>query len=107
MLPSPVWHAGRGQRRWLWISGRYQHSSWAVALDRNEAGVPSFQAELMLGLSSHFAWGFRAEPATGSLGFITIWRRSSFLLRTSHLAHPDLGLTHRWCLAFGRLEWIW
>jgi hypothetical protein len=107
LLPSPAWHAGRGQRRWLWITGRLQQTRWAVALDRSESGVPSFQAELLLGLTSGFAWGFRSEPVTGSHGFITIWRRSSFLLRTSHIAHPDLGLTHRWSLAFGRLGGIW
>lgn len=107
VLTPPTWYDGRGQQRWCWLSGRFGEACWAVALDRSEDGVPSFQTELLLALTAGFAWGARAEPATGSLGFTTVWRRSSLLVRSSHLAHPELGLTHRWSVSLGLLDGVW
>jgi len=107
LLAPPTWHDGRGQQRWCWLSGRFGDACWAVTLDRSENGVPSFQTEILLALTAGFAWGARAEPATGSLGFITVWRRFSLLVRSSHLAHPELGLTHRWSVSLGVLDGIW
>jgi hypothetical protein len=48
------------------------------------------------------ALGLRADPATGILGLTLVWLGAGVMIRTSHLAHPDLGLTHRFQVGFGR-----
>ena len=41
-------------------------------------------------------------PSPGTDGLNTAWSWRGVLLRTSHLVHPALGLTHRWSLTLGR-----
>jgi hypothetical protein len=35
------------------------------------------------------------------MGAGLLWQRGALRLRSSHLAHPDLGLTHRFEVALG------
>ncbi len=107
LMPPPPWHATRSQRRWLLLAGRLELTRWAVAVDRSGTGTPSLQADLLFRVGAGFACGLRGELATGSMGLTTTWKLSGFLLRTSHVAHPDLGLTHRWSLAWGALGNLW
>ncbi len=107
LLSPALWHGGRRQRRWLCLAGRLDGARWALALDRNGKGTPALQADYLVRVDAGLALGLRAEPSTGSVGFTSVWRWSSWLLRTSHVAHPALGLTHRWSLTWGVLGGIW
>jgi len=107
LLPPPSWQGGRSQRRWLCVAGRLDGARWALAVDRDGSGVPSFQVETIVKVAGGLAWGLRSEPTTGSIGMTTCWLWSHLLLRTSHVVHPDLGVTHRWSLTWGNLLEIW
>lgn len=100
----PPWHGERSQRRWLLITGGRPGLCGALAIDRGGTGQPSLQLALLGRAAPVVALGLRSEPATGSLGLTTVWRRRGWLLRSSHLAHPDLGITHRWSLTWGHWE---
>jgi hypothetical protein len=107
LLPPSSWQGGRQQRRWLRVAGRLVGARWALALDRSGMGVPSFQIGAIVKVAGGLGWGVRSEPSTGSVGITTCWLWSSWLLRTSHIAHPDLGVTHRWSLTGGHLAGVW
>jgi hypothetical protein len=107
LTSPPPWQGERCQRRWLLLTARASGVAWALGVDRSGAGVPSLQGELCVRLHPAVATGVRSEPATGSLGRVTVWRRGRWLLRSSHVAHPALGLTHRWSLLWGALEGVW
>ena len=104
LLPPPPWYGNYGLRRCLLVSGGDGRLAWAVACDRAASGRPHWQASVTTRASAALAVGLRAEPRTGSVGFTTAWRRRNLLLRSSHLMHPDLGITHRWSVTVGRLE---
>lgn len=100
--PAPVWYGQHGLRRWLLVSGAGDAWVWAAAVDRAVDGTPSLQGELLLKLAPNGALGLRLEPATGTVGLTTAWRKGAVLLRTSHALHPELGPTHRWGLVVER-----
>ncbi len=93
---APVWHSSRGRYRWASVAGMAGCWGWAVAFDRVQDGPIQLQAALSWRVAEGVCCGLRADPSTGTCGWTTAWRRGSLLLRTSHLAHPDLGVTHRW-----------
>ncbi|MFH1842759.1 MAG: hypothetical protein ABIF77_06090 [bacterium] len=98
--------------RWLELHGRGQQLCWCLALDRSGMRVPALQFAVLARVANGVGFGVRAEPATGSLGGSTVWLRGdgtagSWLVRTSHVMHPDLGLTHRWYLAWGNVGAAW
>ncbi len=72
----------------------------AAAVDLDSGRSPTVGLEWNLGLGEA-ALGLRADPATGTLGPVLTWRRGPLLVRTSHLAHPYLGVTHRVQLGLG------
>jgi hypothetical protein len=92
----------RAWRRWLGVTGGGGDLVWAVAVDRSGTGRPAIQLELTARLATGCGLSCRAEPATGTVGINTAWLWRGALLRTSHLVHPDLGVTHRWSLTLGR-----
>lgn len=98
----PSWHGDRGLRRWIMVAGRTSATAWAVALHRRGDGTPTLQAEALFSLAPGMAWGARWDAASGSAGFCTAWKRAGLVLRSSHLAHDDLGITHRWSLGVAR-----
>jgi hypothetical protein len=106
LLAPPPWYGDRGLRRWLKLHGTVPRGLWAVAMDRRGDGAPVIQVEAVLAPGGPAAIGLRAEPATGSFGMTTAVRWRSWLLRSSHVVHPDLGPTHRWSLAAGAVEAI-
>ncbi len=99
----PRWWAGRVRRRWLTVRGENRLWRWAAAFDRRDRGEVQVQGELALRLGAAASAGVRADPVTGTCGWIWAVRRGRLLLRGSHLVHPDLGATHRWqcCLLAG------
>jgi len=107
LLPPPTWHGRRSQRRWLLAAGRFRGGWWAAAVDRSGTGEPSLQMAFVVRVRRGVGLGLRGDPATGSLGITTAVSGSAWLVRSSHLVHPDLGLTHRWSLTWGKLGGAW
>ncbi len=111
LLDVPSWHGSRSWRRWLRIEHRTAGVVGALALDRRGNGAPAAQLELQVrlvaGAETGAGVGLRLEPACGAAGFTTAWRRRAWLIRSSHLVHPDLGVTHRWSLTAGSFEAAW
>ena len=101
----PPWFGSRGRRALgsLSLLRPDKGLGLGLALDRRGDGTPGLSLELSLGLSERFGLGLRADPPTGSLGPTTVWRSGPLLIRTCHVAHPDLGLTHRFSLTVGNL----
>lgn len=74
----------------------------ALRLDVAADGRPVFGWEALAGLGGSLGVAWRADRASGAMGGGLIWRSARLRLRTSHLAHPDLGLTHRIEIGVGR-----
>ena len=101
LTPPPPWYGPTAARRWLLVTGGLEGVAWGLAVDRTTAGRPIVQIDLTVRVGPRAALGLRAEPVTGSVGLTTAWYHRYWLLRTSHLIHPELGVTHRWYLATG------
>lgn len=101
VTPAPPWYGETGVRRWLLVQGGAPGWLWAVAVDRDPAGRPALQGEILLQLAPRAALGLRCEPATGTVALSTAWRAPRLVLRSSHALHPDLGPSHRWGLLLG------
>ncbi len=104
----------------LWASGNW--SDHAVRQSRIRFGffwdsyavAGAFDKKSNLGwalgleLSTVLAHGIgltvRVDPDTGSLGPGALFAWGQMLLRTSHVVHPELGITHRVTLTTGALE---
>ncbi|MBK8165912.1 MAG: hypothetical protein IPK64_08100 [bacterium] len=67
----------------------------SLSLDVGEDGSPAFGWEAMAGLGGGLGLAWRSDRASGAVGGGLVWRRGRVRVRTSHLAHPELGLTHR------------
>ncbi|MHB8078663.1 MAG: hypothetical protein ACYDIE_05345 [Candidatus Krumholzibacteriia bacterium] len=104
LLPAPDWYGRGGVRRWWSFAAARGDAAWCLALDRDARGAPLLEGEGALRLADRCGVGLRWEPATGTLGLTTAWLWRGLLLRSSHLAHPVLGVTHRWSLGVGRGE---
>ena len=101
---SPPWFGRLGRRDLASVSLLRPDAGLGLglAVDRRGDGTPGLSLELSIGLADRFGLGVRADPPTGSIGPITMWRTGRLLVRTSHVTHPDLGLTHRVSLTVGR-----
>ena len=62
---------------------------------RRLSGDLTLDLDLYWRLAASLALELRLDPASGALGPGLHLRRGRLLLRTSHLAHPQLGVTHR------------
>lgn len=76
----------------------------ALGLDMGDDGRPALGWEALCGLSRGLGISWRVDRTSGSIGVGLLWRRGPLRLRTSHLAHPELGLTHRFELTVGAAE---
>ncbi len=92
------------RRRWLELRGRRGRLAWALAVDRRRVDAPTARVALLARCVPGLALGLLGEPATGTLGLTTAWARGGLVLRSSHLCHPALGITHRWMLLLGRVR---
>ncbi len=75
----------------------------AFVIDRNDDGTPNIGFHLLLAVGSGVGLELRADSATGSLGPGLSLVRGSLMLRTSHVIHPHLGVTHRLLLVVGKI----
>jgi len=91
---------GDARRPLARIQGWQGPMALAAALDLKPDQTPTVSLEWNLGWGGG-ACGLRADPATGSLGPVLVFRRGRLLVRTSHLSHPVLGVTHRVQLGLG------
>lgn len=101
VLEPPEWHGRAGRRELLratWIGGGV---GVALALDRDADGHPAVGLHALWRLDERLGLGLRADPVTGSLGPCLTAVAKGLMIRTSHLAHPALGLTHRVTLGVG------
>jgi hypothetical protein len=97
----PRWY-GRGSRRTLAAFRLlYPGSGLACRIDQRGDGGLVLSLEVMVRLSAGIGLGFRADPETGCLGGILAVRLGGAWLNTSHLAHPALGVTHRFRVGAG------
>lgn len=76
----------------------------AFGLEVGADGRPAIGWETLCALGRGLGLAWRVDRASGAMGTALYWRRGSLRLRTSHLAHPDLGLTHRFELTLGAAE---
>lgn len=106
LLPPPGWYGRGGVRRWWSLAAAGGGAAWCLAVDRDARGAPLLEGEGVVRPAAGCGLGLRWEPATGTLGLTTAWLWRGLLLRSSHLAHPTLGVTHRWSLGAGRGE-LW
>lgn len=74
----------------------------ALSLDMGEDGRPALGWEAVAGLGGGLGLAWRSDRASGAAGGGLVWRKGRLRLRTSHLAHPELGLTHRTEICVGR-----
>ena len=81
---------------------RLAPATLALAWDRRGDGTPLLGGEVVVDLSRTAAVSWRFDAGSRSIGWGLVLRRGSLLVRTSHLIHPDLGVSHRWQLAAGR-----
>ncbi|MBC8423491.1 hypothetical protein H8E07_05160 [bacterium] len=92
------------RHRWLELRGRAGTAAWALTIDRRREDAPTSRVALLARCVPGLALGLQAEPATGTLGLTTAWARGGLVLRSSHLCHPALGITHRWMLLLGSVR---
>ncbi len=103
MHPSPAvrWHRGRGRRALAELKFFFPGSGLAVRLEQRGDGAPVLSVEILGRLSAGLGVGFRTDPETGSLGGCLVAKIGGPWMRTSHLVHPALGVTHRFHLGAG------
>jgi hypothetical protein len=75
----------------------------ATVLDKTSGSGWAAGLEIFIALNQGFGFSVLSDPATGSLGPGTIWVWDNLLIKTSHIVHPELGLTHRITLTAGAL----
>lgn len=95
---APPWYGVNGLRRLALITGGGEGWAWGAAIDRAVDGRPTLQGEVLARVAPVACLGLRVDPWSGALGLSTAWRVRIGWLRTSHLVHPELGVTHRWAL---------
>ncbi len=88
------------RRPFLQLQGWAGATALAVTVDRKADQTPTVALEWGLGWGGG-SCGLRVDLATGVAGPVINWRRGLLLVRTSHLAHPQLGVTHRLQVGFG------
>jgi hypothetical protein len=99
---APEWHGRTGRRELARVTWVRQGAGMVVAIDRNSDGVPAVGLHGMWRLDRRMAVGIRADPVTGSLGPCLTMAAGKLTIRTSHLVHPALGMTHRFMLGLGQ-----
>lgn len=104
-LPLSAVHPGalpEGREGFLRLAWHQRHWAAVWVVDRDPAGRPCSGWSLVMTLAGGAGVGLRGDAASGVLGVQISLLRGLFLVRTSHLAHPRLGLTHRFALGVVR-----
>jgi hypothetical protein len=102
--PRVHWHRTRGRRPLVQVEVFHRVSALGIRLEQRGDGAPVLALEFLIPLAPGLGLGLRADPETGSLGGSLVVRLGGTWLRTSHLVHPALGLTHRFHLGAGDPE---
>lgn len=105
-LSWPLWRVGAEAlapepRTRLRLAAAAPGRAVALIIDTAADGRPTFGWEALCGLGQGLGLSWRADQASGTVGAGLLWQRRALRLRSSHLAHPDLGLTHRFEIALG------
>lgn len=87
--------------RVLGASARLAPVRFTAVWDRRGDGTPLLGLEALVELSRAAAVAWRYDGGSRSVGWGLVLRRGPLLVRTSHLAHPDLGVSHRWQTVLG------
>jgi hypothetical protein len=97
----PLARQDTGRRPLLGLDVR--NGCWLAALhlDRVSRAAPSLRGSVNYRFSSAASVGVLVEPETSTWGYLLCVRKGRLLLRTSHLMHPALGVTHRLELTIG------
>ena len=80
----------------------HAQNAFAMVVDRVATGQPNFGFQMLMTLTSGIGLEFRVDSPTGSIGPGLAILRGGVMLRTSHVVHPHLGVTHRLALVVGR-----
>lgn len=75
----------------------------ALSLDLDAGGRPAFGWEALGSLGGGLGLSWRVDRASGATGPGLVCWRGLVRVRTSHLVHPQLGLTHRFEIGVGAL----
>lgn len=91
----------RGRRPMLSLD--YSLAKWlaALGLDRDYGSSPIVGISVHYLIARNVSLGWRAEPSTSQWGGLLSVGRGKLLLRTSHLVHARLGITHRFEISCG------
>jgi hypothetical protein len=73
-----------------------------LAWDRRADGTPLLGAECMVSLGGRASVMMRVDGNSGAFGPGIAVAQGDLLVRTSHVMHPALGVTHRLQIAVGR-----
>jgi hypothetical protein len=73
---------------------------FSLGVDYTELGEKSVRLGLDWLLVKQFSAGALVDTGSGSTGFTSAVKYSRFTIRSSHLSHPELGVTHRWQLVY-------
>lgn len=99
--PAAPWWGRTGTRPLALATWAGGGAGLAVGLELDGDGRPHLGLETLFRLAGGAGVGLRTDPSSGQLGFGLVWRGPAFMIRTSHLVHPDLGVTHRFKLGLG------
>ena len=75
---------------------------FALGIDNTESGEKSVRLGLDWLLHNMFRVGAIVDTGSSSTGLTTTIKVGKILTRSSHLSHPELGMTHRWQLIIFR-----
>ncbi|MCP4144144.1 MAG: hypothetical protein GY752_02530 [bacterium] len=75
---------------------------FALGIDDTNSGEKSVRLGLDWLLHHMFRVGAIVDTSSSSTGLTTSIKIGKILTRSSHLAHPELGMTHRWQLIISR-----
>ncbi len=93
---------GRRRRNLLNLTLANKVLAASLVLDRQDDGTPRPGFHFLLALDQGIGVEFRVDPSTGSLGPGLAFARRKLMVRTSHIIHPHLGVTHRLMLVMGQ-----
>lgn len=102
LIDPPASALPEGRESFLDIRWRGPGGALIWVLERDIQGRPCAAGEMVLTAGQGVGLGLRWDAPSGALGLSLNVLRGTVLLRTSHLAHPRLGLTHRFSLGWVR-----
>ncbi len=102
-IPGRSTDEGTGPRRRDFLEAGWQKGQHALVVqwDQDDRGRPLLGGDFLWKAGPGVGLGLRWDPATGALGPGLQILRKGLLLRTSHMVHPWLGVSHRFNLGLG------